>query len=194
MRDMKRRETLRLLARATVTAAVPPIVGCDRSCPTTEPSLPEACAPTQPDVEGPFYTADAPTKNDGLIEPGDTAEPLIIRGTIVDASDCGVGLAGYILDLWHADADGNYDNEGFRYRGRVVADDDGAYWVETIMPGSYPDRPVRHVHLKVLRPDGTSVITTQIYFEGDPNLDCDHVGPRVSPRDGVAELDFVVDA
>ncbi|MEM9458650.1 MAG: intradiol ring-cleavage dioxygenase [Myxococcota bacterium] len=193
-----RREALRILARASVFTAAPsaaPIMaGCESPCSSVAPAAEGSCAPTQDDVEGPFYVRDAPAKQEGLVEPDDDAPRLVLHGMLLDAADCTIGLGGYVLDLWHADARGRYDNEGFRYRGRVVADDEGVYTFETIMPGSYPDRPVRHIHVKILRPNGSPVITTQIYFTGDPNLSCEHVGPRVQPQDGTAELDFIVPA
>ena len=51
--------------------------------------------------------------------------------------------------------------------------------VETILPGQYPSRPVRHIHFKVWRPDGTEALTSQLYFDGpDYNPDA-HPGPLV---------------
>ena len=67
-----------------------------------------------------------------------------------------------LLDVWQADADGAYDNRGFRLRGHLFADADGRYRLETIVPGCYPGR-TRHIHVK-LQPPGGRVLTTQLYF------------------------------
>ena len=71
-----------------------------------------------------------------------------------------------MLDFWQADAQGAYDNEGFRLRGHVLSDAQGRYRVETIVPGLYPGR-TRHIHVKVQAPAGR-VLTTQVYFPDEP--------------------------
>ncbi len=95
---------------------------------------------------------------------------------------------------WRYDADGRYDNAGFTLRGRISSDDEGAFIIDTILPGSYPDRPQRHIHVKVRRPDDSDLLTTQIYFSDDPNLGCHSTGPRISLVDGYGTLDFIVPA
>jgi protocatechuate 3,4-dioxygenase beta subunit len=37
--------------------------------------------------------------------------------------------------------------------------------LETIQPGEYPGRTA-HIHVKVFAPDGTELLTTQIYIPG----------------------------
>lgn len=71
-----------------------------------------------------------------------------------------------LVDLWHADANGNYDNRGFTLRGHQFTDPDGRYSFETIIPGVYPGR-TRHFHVKY-QPRGGRVLTTQLYFPGEP--------------------------
>ena len=89
---------------------------------------------------------------------------LMLSGFVL-GTDC-KALPGAVLDFWQADAKGDYDNEGFRLRGHVVADAQGRYRLETIVPGSYPGR-TRHIHVKV-QPPGGRVLTTQLYFPDDP--------------------------
>jgi protocatechuate 3,4-dioxygenase beta subunit len=57
-------------------------------------------------------------------------------------------LAGALVDLWHADSKGDYDNKGFRLRGHVFTDDQGRFVFRAIMPGLYPGR-TRHYHVKI---------------------------------------------
>ena len=45
-------------------------------------------------------------------------------------------LAGALLDFWHADDSGEYDNQGYRCRGHQFTDTDGRYRLETVVPGS----------------------------------------------------------
>jgi protocatechuate 3,4-dioxygenase beta subunit len=75
-----------------------------------------------------------------------------------------------VLDFWQANDAGEYDNDGFTFRGHIKVDQDGSYALETIIPGRYLNgatyRPA-HLHVKVYV--GTEErLTTQLYFEGDP--------------------------
>jgi protocatechuate 3,4-dioxygenase beta subunit len=72
-------------------------------------------------------------------------------------------VAGALVDLWHADTTGNYDNTGFRLRGHVFTDGEGHFVFRTILPGLYPGR-TRHYHVKIQAPGQSSVLTTQFYF------------------------------
>ena len=62
----------------------------------------------------------------------------------------------------HADAQGAYDNQGYRLRGHQFSDARGRYVFDTITPGVYPGR-TRHYHVKAQAPGGR-VLTTQLYF------------------------------
>ena len=122
---------------------------------------------TEDNIEGPFYKAGAPERTT-LIEPGMKGTPLTITGRVLN-SQC-QALPYAVLDVWHCDADGVYDNKGYFLRGKIHADKKGRYELRTIVPVPYKVgenryRPA-HIHLKVNGPD-TPVLTTQLYFEGD---------------------------
>jgi protocatechuate 3,4-dioxygenase beta subunit len=89
-------------------------------------------------------------------------------------------LAGALLDFWHADQHGEYDNAGFGFRGHQFTDAEGRYRLETIVPGEYPGR-TRHIHAKV-QASGGSVLTTQLYFPNEP----------ANARDGLFEPKLVM--
>ncbi len=55
---------------------------------------------------------------------------------------------------------------GYRLRGHQIADDEGRFELETIVPGLYPGR-TRHIHVIVRAPNGP-VLTTQLYFPEEP--------------------------
>lgn len=114
---------------------------------------------TPPAAEGPFYTPNSPQRA-SLLEPGMAGTRMILTGRVMTTA-C-VPVAGALVDLWHADDAGIYDNEGFRLRGHQFADTDGRYRFETILPGLYPGR-TRHFHVKV-QAMGGPVLTTQLYF------------------------------
>lgn len=123
----------------------------------------QSCAqPTPRDMEGPFYKAGAPMRA-SIVEPDSKGERLELAGRVL-AADC-KPVRGALLDFWQADERGDYDNTGFRYRGKVTADAEGRYRIETILPPPYMGRP-RHIHVKLQRPGGR-VLTTQLYFPGE---------------------------
>jgi protocatechuate 3,4-dioxygenase beta subunit len=153
---------------------------------------------TEDNMEGPFYKAGAPTRSI-LIEPGIKGTPLTITGRVLDTQ--GRPLRGALLDIWHADASGAYDNQGYHLRGRLHTDDDGRYTLRTIKPsasGSPTEKRPAHVHVKASFERGP-ILTTQLYFKGDPwNRQDPAVRPSLimSPQreaDGLkAQFDFVI--
>ena len=112
---------------------------------------------TPRETEGPFFKTNTPQRIT-LIEPGSNAPKLVVTGRVL-TRDC-EPVKGALLDFWHADEQGDYDNRGYRYRGHQFTDADGRYRLETILPAVYPGR-TRHNHVKVQRPGG-SVLTTQL--------------------------------
>jgi protocatechuate 3,4-dioxygenase beta subunit len=146
--------------------------------PTPECGDEDDLAVTQPQTEGPFYTPDAPERM-SLREEGDPGTLLLLTGYVYSV-DCQL-IPGALLDFWHADDHGVYDNEGFRYRGHQFADEDGRYELRTILPGLYPGR-TRHIHVKAQAPNGP-ILTTQLYFPGEPEND----------RDGIFDDRLLVD-
>jgi len=125
---------------------------------------------TPSQTAGPFYTADSPRRG-SLVEPGSKAERLVLAGLVL-SPQCRP-VADALLDFWHCDEAGEYDNRGFRYRGHVLADAQGRYRLETIVPGEYPGR-TRHIHVKV-RSTGDRVLTTQLYFPDEPRNRSDFI-------------------
>ncbi len=174
---MKRRAVLKTFAATMLGACVKEPDWCEDAgvAGVIDDGAPGECHPTQESIEGPYYREGAPERSD-LNVYGDEGTPVRISGRVV-SSDCLTPVAGAVVEVWHADPDGEYDNDsdGMRYRGRITTDDDGAFEVKTLLPGLYLNgnqyRP-RHWHIKVLI-DGQERLTTQLYQEGDPYIDCD---------------------
>lgn len=150
--------------------------------------LAQTCGSLTPrQTEGPFFKTESP-KRSSLLEK-DAKTRLVVTGTVLSAQCKPVPNA--LLDFWHADEAGEYDNRGFRYRGHQFADAQGRYRLETIVPAEYPGR-ARHIHVKVQAP-GRRILTTQIYFPGDSSNRRDGLyRPELEMKNG--EFDFVVDA
>ena len=119
--------------------------------------------PTVRQTEGPFFKPRSPQRWN-LREPGMKGEPIELTGLVLTRSCRPVGRA--LVDLWHADHAGDYDNAGFRLRGHTYTDAEGRFRFVTIVPAAYVGR-TRHYHVKV-QPSGGRLLTTQLYFPDEP--------------------------
>ncbi|HLF26934.1 MAG TPA: hypothetical protein VJG32_11405 [Anaerolineae bacterium] len=159
------------------------------------PACGDADDVTLPQTEGPFFTPDSPQRA-SLLEPGITGTRIVVSGYLL-ATDC-QPVPGALVDFWHADDGGVYDNVGYRLRGHQFTDASGRYTLETIVPGLYPGR-TRHFHVKVQAPNGP-ILTTQLYFPGEPDNDTDSIfnpallmSVQEAEEGRVAAFDFVVE-
>jgi protocatechuate 3,4-dioxygenase beta subunit len=126
--------------------------------------------PTPAQTEGPYYTTNTPERA-SLIEPGISGTKLVVAGYVL-TTDC-KPVERALIDFWHADDNGDYDNSGYRLRGHQFTDAQGRYALETIVPGLYTGR-TRHIHVKVQAPN-QPVLTTQLYFPGEASNDRDSI-------------------
>jgi protocatechuate 3,4-dioxygenase beta subunit len=140
-----------------------PRTEAERARLTPTPACDDGDEPTRPQTEGPFYSPDTPRRR-SLLEDGLQGERLALTGVVVDTRCRPIPRA--LLDFWQADANGDYDTEGFRLRGHQFTDRRGRYRLETIVPALYTGR-TRHIHVKAQR-QGGEVLTTQLYFPGEP--------------------------
>lgn len=117
---------------------------------------------TPADTEGPYFLDNTPERT-SFIEPGMSGTKLVITGYVV-TRDCRP-VDGAQVEFWQAGPDGEYDLQGYRFRGHLFTDANGYYRLETLLPAVYGGRP-RHIHVKVL-PPGSAGLTTQLYFPDD---------------------------
>ena len=139
--------------RVLGAALLIPLEGLARTCGIVTPRQ----------TEGPFYTPNSPLRS-SLVEAGSPAPRMLLTGQVL-SPQC-EPVADALVDLWHSDEEGAYDNRGFRYRGHQFTDSQGRYRFETIVPALYPGR-TRHYHVKV-QPKGGRILTTQLYFPNEP--------------------------
>ncbi len=140
---------------------------------STAPSSATCTSPATPTIaetEGPYYKAGAPESAD-LVASGMAGTQLTLTGWVVDSS-C-APLADAKVEIWQADAAGQYDNAGYTLRGWVTTDATGHFTIHTVVPGEYPGR-TEHIHVKVT-PAGGSTLTTQVYFPGTAANDSDGI-------------------
>jgi len=119
--------------------------------------------PTASQVEGPYYKPNSPLRT-SLLEKGMPGTRLVLKGRVLSSD--GSPIQGARLDFWQADANGAYDNDGYRLRGHQFTDEQGRYSLETVVPGNYAGR-TSHIHVKAQGP-GQPILTTQLFFPDDP--------------------------
>lgn len=172
-----RRQFLKNTSLAAIAAVgLPSLMRAGLNLESTE-ELSVDCNPTTQDFygQGPFYSANAPSiTNNQLAGANEPGTRLIISGRVHNL-DCTEYIAGAVIDIWHADDAGAYDNSGFKLRGKTTSNSQGFYMFETVYPGKYLNgsafRPA-HIHFKVT-PPGYPLLTTQLYFQGDSDIPAD---------------------
>ncbi len=129
------------------------------------------CHLTTADPQGPFFVGGAPQRN--VIASADEPGSRLFLAGSVRGLDCATPLPGTIVDVWQASNAGCYsisqpcaDEDPWNLRGQLLADANGEYTIESILPGYYPGR-CRHIHFRFAPVNGP-VLVTQLYFEGDP--------------------------
>ena len=75
------------------------------------PACHDGDEPTIRQGEGPFFKPKSPERSD-LREPGAGGRPFELSGFVLTRRCRPLG--GAVVDLWHADDKGEYDNTGFR--------------------------------------------------------------------------------
>jgi len=123
------------------------------------------CTPSPEQTEGPYHIDD-PLLRRNVVE-GRPGVPLFVSLRVTAAATC-EPIPGAVVEIWHADAAGDYsgfDGEDNRtaMRGRQVAGAAGVATFRTIYPGWYPGR-TPHIHVKA-HVGGAEVYTGQVYFD-----------------------------
>ena len=123
------------------------------------------CVLTPELTEGPYYIAGEKLRRD--IREGHPGTLLTLHLTVLSASTC-KPIKGAAVDIWHADAAGNYSGFGAGassrtfMRGIQKTDKNGLALFTTVYPGWYQGRAV-HIHVKV-HVGGSVVHTGQLFF------------------------------
>ncbi len=154
---------------------------------------PQGC--TEATVFGPFHVEGAPRYENGAdIANGAAGEPCLVRGRVLGLA--GEPVPGATIEVWQADARGNYDvqYEGLGHhqaRGVLHAGPDGRFEFRSVLAESYPiphDGPVgallqatgrhpwrpAHLHFMIVA-DGYERLVTHVFRSGDQYLDSDAV-------------------
>ena len=105
------------------------------------------------------------------LAPADVAgERIAIEGRVIDGDGTPVNDA--LVEIWQANTDGKYGEEGFRGFGRSATDDKGAFRFHTIKPGRVPGPRGKlqapHIAVNVFMRGLLKQLVTRIYFPDDP--------------------------
>ncbi len=132
---------------------------------------------TSDDILGPYYRESAPFRADLNVN-NQLGTLLTLSGTVYGV-DCETPLSEAIIDVWHADHTGDYDNSSadYAFRGKINTDSNGRYEFITIVPGQYllgggSDYRPGHIHFKITASNHNDLVT-QLYFAGDPFISSD---------------------
>lgn len=108
-------------------------------------------------------------------------ERVSITGRVIDGDAKPVNDA--VVEIWQADAAGNYGRKGFRGFGRSATDEQGAFRFQTIKPGRVagPNGKLQapHIAVNIFMRGLLKQLVTRIYFPGDASNAQDAVLARV---------------
>jgi protocatechuate 3,4-dioxygenase alpha subunit len=108
-----------------------------------------------------------PERQNILAGSGTLGERIRIEGRIYDGA--GALVKDAMVEIWQANANGQYGSNEFRGWGRAATDfESGLFWFETIKPGSVPFRDGRpqapHVSLSIFARGINIHLQTRMYF------------------------------
>lgn len=169
------------------------VAGC-----VATPTLAQQCRVTPRDQLGPFYLRNAPEQNDLCVSGSGGKARLLVTGRVLGVPDC-KPLAGALVEVWHADANGDYSGFNASARGKtddpqcllrasLQTDAGGRYSFSTIVPAEYPGRP-RHIHYRVSHAAHATLVT-QLYFERERGVAEALVAPITRDDKGVSRASF----
>jgi len=145
---------------------------------------------TTNDILGPFYRADAPTRSDLLLK-NESGSVINIK-VVVYKSDCITPLKNALVEIWHCNTKGEYDNDSkdFNHRAKWYTNEKGEYAFKTIIPGKYLNgelcRP-SHIHYRISEQNSKELIS-QIYFKGDPHITKDPWASQSKAKERILEI------
>lgn len=166
--------------------------------------LAEALTLTPQQTQGPYYPLadDIPLdKDNDLVRLNDNttaASGIVtyITGRVLDSS--GSPIRNALVELWHADAGGNYTysagtgrnpaaDPNFAGFGQFLTGVSGAFRFRTVKAGLYPGR-TRHFHWGITVPGQTTRFTTQTYWTGEAGNSTDGVLNGIANADQRASV------
>jgi len=159
----------------------------------------ESGAPTSSSILGPFWSPDAPFRENGetiVVDEAPGGLVTLMHGKVIDL-ETKKGIPDAIVDIWQASANGKYDfqdpenQKPNNLRGKFRTNENGEYHFYCLRPTAYslpqdgpswqmlqmldrhPMRPA-HIHL-MISADNYKQVVTQLFPSDDPWLKSDTV-------------------
>jgi protocatechuate 3,4-dioxygenase alpha subunit len=134
---------------------------------------------------GPFFHFGVcPDDQLGSLAASAVGERLHLRIKVTDGA--GMPLPDAMIEIYQADAAGEYGTAAFSGFGRLATHADGSCLFETIRPGRVRDSQGRtqaaHVNVCLFARGLLRQLYTRVYFAGDPDLDTDPLFAVVPPE------------
>lgn len=116
---------------------------------------------------------------DDLDPQRNAGSPMILQGRITDGA--GEPVTDAMIEFWQADGDGRYRHPvdpaagqmpyGFVGFGRVATDDDGGYYIRTVVPGSPTENAgdvvhAPHLNVQLFARGLLRLLSTRVYLPG----------------------------
>ena len=139
---------------------------------------------------GPFFHFGITTDQTlGSLAASAVGERLHLRVRVSDGA--GMPLPDAMIEIYQADAAGEYGAPGFSGFGRLATSTDGTCVFDTIRPGRVKDArghtQAAHINVCLFARGLLRQLYTRVYFAGDPDLDADPILALV-PADRRATL------
>jgi protocatechuate 3,4-dioxygenase alpha subunit len=125
---------------------------------------------------GPFFSLGlARLYRDNLTPPDFSGDRLSIAGRVLDGD--GSPVPDALLEVWQANAIGDYDEPTFQGFGRIPTDDSGRFGFTTVKPGAVPGPrgtlQAPHIVVSVFARGLMRRLVTRIYFPEEPMNEAD---------------------
>jgi protocatechuate 3,4-dioxygenase, alpha subunit len=132
--------------------------------------------PTSSQTIGPFFSIGLERLCDATMAGGTVhGERIVVEGAVLDGD--GLAVPDALLEIWQADAGGNYDcgeptgraaeKRRFRGFGRVATDEHGRFQFATVTPGCVKDEDAEmapHLLVSIFMRGLLTRLVTRIYF------------------------------
>lgn len=133
---------------------------------------------------GPFF--EIGLEYDPLLVRPDDPHAIRIAGRVFDGN--GDPVPDALIEIWQADRDGRYAEEGSWGFGRCPTDDRGRFGFTTVKPGAVPPQ-APHIAVSIFARGLLKRLVTRIYFPDEPDANAaDPVLARVEQRESLVAV------